>query len=118
GADVDPRAHVRVADIGQVIGLAVFAERRILDFDEIAHVAARPEPRPRPQPGIGADARARPGLRAIQVAERLDPGAFAQPDVAQHAIGPDAHAVGQLDLAFEHAAHVDVDITPARQRAA
>jgi hypothetical protein len=35
-----------------------------------------------------------------------------------HAVGADAHAVAELDLAFEHAVDVDLDVAPDRERAA
>src|SRR5690606_6704634 len=50
GADVDLRADARVAQVGEVVGLAARAERRVLGLDEIADVHAFGEHRARAQP--------------------------------------------------------------------
>ena len=63
-------------------------------------------------PGIAAH------LGLLQVAEGFDVRARADADVAQHAMRTHAHAVGQRDLAFEHAPHVDEHVAAEHDLAA
>ena len=70
------------------------------------------------QPRIGADAGVGAHHGAVQVRERQHLGAGAQARIAQHAVRAHPHAVGQVHVAFEHAAHVDDDVAPGAQRAA
>src|SRR3546814_4058768 len=57
GADVDARADLRVAQVGQEVGLAAHAHARVLGLDEVAHVhavgehGARAQPRERAKTG-------------------------------------------------------------------
>ena len=53
GADVGPRAHTGIADVGEVIDLGPFLHRRLLHLNEIADLGARGDLRP------GAQARER-----------------------------------------------------------
>ena len=59
GADIDLLADGRVAEVGQVIGLAARAEDAVLDLDEVADVhargqaGARPEARERTDVAVG-----------------------------------------------------------------
>ncbi len=57
GAEVDPLADLRIAEIGQVIRLGAVAEARVLDLDEVADMNVRAEI------GAGAQARERADLR-------------------------------------------------------
>ena len=77
-ADVAPRADRRVAEVGQVTGLAALAQPGLLQLDEVAHAAVRLEYRARPQMREGAD------LRSVPIA------AF-----EHHAVVPDLDAVAQ-----------------------
>ncbi|MNQ79185.1 hypothetical protein D3C85_941190 [compost metagenome] len=117
-AHVHAGADVGVADIGQVVRLAVFAQHALLDLDKIAHVAAVAKLRAGAQAGIRTHARIAAHLGLLQVAEGFDMRARSDADVAQHAMRPDAHAIGQGHLAFEHAAHVDEHIAAAAERTA
>src|SRR6185437_1694074 len=54
GADVHVRTDLRVAEIGEVVGLAAFAEFGFLGFDEISDM------RPRRKFGSGTQTRERP----------------------------------------------------------
>ena len=66
GADVDVAADARVADVGQVVGLAARPDRARLDLDEVADVRPRrasdrrrTDPRVRPDAAARADPRVR-----------------------------------------------------------
>src|SRR5690606_29678564 len=56
-ANVDTRTHLRIADIGQVIGLGSLTQRAFLDFDKIAHVGLRSDICPGPKPRVWPNAR-------------------------------------------------------------
>src|SRR5690606_28474486 len=61
--DVGARAHVRIADIGEVIDLRACRDHRVLDLDEIADVclftnhSAGTQPRKRPDNGTRGNPR-------------------------------------------------------------
>jgi hypothetical protein len=65
-AEVDARAHGRVADIGQMIGLRPATDGACLDFDEIAHVDVGSKIRARAQARIGADLGIRADRRTLE----------------------------------------------------
>src|SRR4029079_18469674 len=67
GAVVDARPDVAVAEIGEVIGLRAFAQRRVLDLDEVADVDVGAEHGAAAQAAVRAD----DGARADAGAERL-----------------------------------------------
>ena len=91
-----------------MVRLGAAADPRLLHLDEVADVHFVLELR------AGAQARERPDDAAladdgvVQDAAREDLGVRADHAVAQHDVRADAHAVAELDLAFED--HVDVDV--------
>src|SRR5690606_40171026 len=94
--------------------LAAHAALRVLGLDEVADVGAVGQHGARAQPRIGADLHRAFAARAVDVAVRAHLGAGAEHGVADAAERADAHAVAQLDPAFEH--HVDVDLDVAADR--
>src|SRR4051812_16275392 len=52
------------------------------------------------------------------MAEGQNFGPGAERDVAQHAVRADAHAIAELDTAFEQAIHIDDNVASAFERAA
>src|SRR6185503_12550023 len=60
GADVDARADLGVADVGEVVGLRARTEAARLDLDEVADVHLLGQARARPQAGVRADPAVRP----------------------------------------------------------
>src|SRR5258705_1426707 len=69
GPDVGPRPDFRVADVGQVIDLGAFADLRLLQFDEVADLAALAEFGARSNPRERADARLGADHRPFDMAE-------------------------------------------------
>src|ERR671925_1093455 len=63
GADVRALADVRIADVGEVRNLDPFAERRVLDLHEGAHLRLGADDRAGPEVGEGADDRSGTDLR-------------------------------------------------------
>ena len=122
GAEVHPLAEAGIAHVGQVVGLGAGGQGGVLDLDEVADVHARPQAGAAAQPRIGADDRARPDAGAegfaVDVGVRADGGAGRDAGVAQHAVGTNAHAVAELDPAFEDAAGVDLHVAAADELAA
>src|SRR3546814_2302677 len=115
GADVDARADLRVAQVGQVVGLAAHAHARVLGLDEVAHVHAVGEHGARAQPRERANLHRAFGARAVDVAVRADLGAGGEVGVADAAERSDAPALAARDAPFEHDLHVDLDY-PKRTR--
>ena len=70
------------------------------------------------QARIRADAATRTDVGFVDVAEGLDAAACGDFDVAQHAVGADADAFAEHDLALEHAIDIDGHVAPAREAAA
>jgi hypothetical protein len=97
--------------------LARGRQRRVLHFDEVADVHVGAQPGAAAQPGEGADqcARADAGAEPLAVDVRVRPQRRAGADggIADDAVGADAGAVAELDLAFEDAADVDLDVAAA-----
>ncbi|OIQ72175.1 hypothetical protein GALL_462010 [mine drainage metagenome] len=118
GADVHPRAHCGVAHVGEVIGLGSVAQRGVFHLDEIADVHPVGQRRGGAQPGEGADQGVGTDRRTVEMAEGMDDRPCADAHIAQHGIGADAHAVPQMHVALEHAAHVDEHVAAAMQMAA
>ena len=89
-----------VADVGEVVGLgarrdlARFSPRRNSDVHLFAEGRAG-------QARIRADAATHTDVGLVDVAEGLDAAALGDLDVAQHAIGADADAFAEHDLALE-----------------
>ena len=89
GTDVAALTDDRIADVGQVIGLAIAADSRVLGLHEVAdsHAlrqhGAGPEPRHRPHRGVRADGRP---LRLGAVQYTRFGGHFA---VLQYGVGTD-----------------------------
>src|SRR5262245_35872442 len=117
-ADVDARAHLGVADVGEMVGLGAGADTARLDLDEVADVHVLGEARAGAQPRIGTDAAVRADLRGLELRERGDHGVRPERDVTQYAVRPDAHPVAEADFALEHAVDVDRDVAPALEQAA
>src|SRR5687767_12021554 len=115
GADVDVASHRGIADVGEVVGLGAGADVGLLHLDEVADVDFLLEARARAQPRVGADAAILADAGRVDVAERLDARAGADLGVADHAVGADLGAVGELDLALEHAVDIDAHVRPAGQ---
>src|SRR5476649_2349523 len=118
GADVDARTNGGVADVGQVVGLAVRGDLAVLDFDEIADVYVLGQLGARAQARVRSDDGGGPDHRAFDVAKRLDAGAGGDAGIDDDAVRADGDAVRQFDLAFEHAADIDADVASADQLAA
>src|SRR5256885_1138361 len=92
GADVDARAELGVADVGQVVGLRGVAQAARLDLDEVADVHLVSEARARTQARVRPDAAA---LADVRVLERI----LALPRRHRHALfhGESDH-VGEVIL--------------------
>src|SRR5690606_4200846 len=88
------------------------------DFDEVADPAAIAQAAAGPKAGIRSNMCLGADFGLLKVAEGFDDAARADLHAAQHAVRADLHAVGQFDLAFEYAPHVNEDIPPAQQAAA
>ena len=80
GADIGPGPDRAVADVGEVVRLDPGPEAGLLDLDKIADMHALFEHGAGAQPRERADDGARADHRALDVAERLDPGAVADRD--------------------------------------
>ncbi len=93
-------------------------DRAVLDLDEVTDVDIFAERGARPQARVRPDLRGGADRGVVDMGERLDIGARAHGGVDQHAVRADAHAVSQLDAAFEHATHIDRDIAAANEFAA
>ena len=113
GADVAALAHLRIAEVGQVVGLGAASETRLLQLNEVADVrrgledGARPEPRERADDGPlvhdravemteGADLHPRADLRVLDEGRSLDLRARANLDRA-HELYADADHGLRLD---------------------
>src|SRR5690606_21920120 len=118
GANVDALSDFGIADIGEVVGLRATAEPARLDLDEVADVHLVAQLRARPQPGVGAKPAVGADIGILELRERMYFRTVADGDVAQHAVGTDAHAAADPDPPFEHAIDVDRHIAPALERTA
>jgi hypothetical protein len=122
GAEVDAFADLRIAEVGEVIGLRAVAEARVLDLDEVADVDVRAEVGAAAHSCERADRCAGRDLDAerfaVDVGEREDRHAVADRRVADHAVRADRDVVAKRDAAFEDAADVDLDISAAGELAA
>src|SRR5215510_8872421 len=99
GADVDPAADRRIADVGQVVRLRAGADLARLDLDEVADVDFLGEPDAGAEAGVGTDAAPLSDARFLQMAERLDSGIGFDAHVPEHTVRADRHAVPQHDFA-------------------
>ena len=97
-ADVDPSADGGVAQVGQVLGLAVASQARLLGLGEVADLG------PVLEHGAGAQVREGPDLAVL--ADR-DPG-------ADHRAGQDARARADRDAVVDVGAGGILDVDPAR----
>jgi hypothetical protein len=118
GADIDPCAYLRIADVGEVVRFGPGADAALLHFHEVADMDILSKRRARTQPRIGPDAtpRADPGIFQKRKRKHLRVGSNRH--IAQHAIGSDFHPVTQPHTPFEHAIHVDRHIFAASEFAA
>src|SRR6185295_15888576 len=81
GADVDALAHQRVAQVGEVIGLAAVTELGLLEFDEISYVRVAAELRTRAQARVRPDDAARAHRGLLEDAVGVDDGSRADAHV-------------------------------------
>jgi hypothetical protein len=110
GADVDVAANLGVAEIGEMVGLAAFAQLGLLGFDEVAHVCAGREFGAGPQARERADPAGAVGRDAFQVAVPQHFGTGREVDVAQPAERTDPHAIAEGDAVLQDHVHVDLDV--------
>src|SRR6185369_4652384 len=118
GTDVHLGADVGIADVAEMVRLRAPADAARLHLDEVADVHLVAEAVARAQARKGAEAAARADLGVLEVREGEDLGAGPDAHVAQEAVGADAYAVGERDLAFENAIDVDRYVGSAGELAA
>ena len=100
--DVRIRADLRIAEIGQVAGLGVFAHHGFLDLDEIADLRPALENGTRTQARERSDRAVLSDARAFQMAERLDRRAARYRNAGtEHDIRFHRDVVGQLRIVTE-----------------
>ena|GEM_PF-3965553 len=117
-ADIDLSTDIGIAQITQVVGLAALAESGFFELNKIADVRICGQLGARTQSRVGADLDVFGSSGLLQMAECLNLSAGAQRHIAQNAVRPHAHAVGQCDIAFKHAADINKHIAPAFERTA
>src|SRR3546814_1107919 len=93
--------HHGIAQIGEVVGLAAFADAGFLGLDEIAHMRATVEFGTGTQACERADRAGAVGDHAIQVAVRLHHGAGGELHILQARERADAHVVAEHHATFQ-----------------
>ena len=72
GPDIGARADMGVTEVGQMVGFGAFAELRLLELHEIAHVGVGTEIGTGAQAGIRTDQRSARNMGALEVAEGMN----------------------------------------------
>ena len=98
GADIGSFADLRVAEVGEMVGLCALAEPRLFGLDKVAHVRVFADFASGAQVGKGADLRAIGDGGILEDAALADENAVAQGAVLDHREGADAAAAA--DRAF------------------
>ena len=93
GTDVDATTDDAVAEIAEVVCLAVFADRGFLDLDEIADMRAAGQFGARTQAGERADDARTMGDYTLDIAMRMYHGTGGELHVFQPAECTDAHVI-------------------------
>jgi outer membrane protein OmpA-like peptidoglycan-associated protein len=118
--DVRPGPHLRVAQVGEMVGLGALAEARLLELNEIADMGVLLDDGSWAQAREGSDARPRGDAGAVDVAERgdlhpcrdhriaYDRRAFDACAAADAHLAAELHTNAELHVGGE--AHVDADI--------
>ena len=106
-ADVRARAHVAVAEVGEVVGLGAASEAGLLELHEVAHVRALFEHAVGTQMREGTELRARPHLAALHHGVGLQQRSRAEARVVEHAARVDDHVAPHVRAPAEHRVGTD-----------